>query len=338
MDSITDGGTLAQALVDTVRESLLVLDGDLRVVATSRSFYTTFQTASAETQGRLLYGLGAGEWNNAALRELLERIIPEHGVMDNFEVEQDFPTIGRRTMLLNDRKVFYQGDLNTTLLLAIEDITDRRIAERLLHSLSEQKDMLLSEMSHRVANSLQVIASILLMKARSVQSEETRGHLEDAHRRVMSVASLQQHLKATGMGEEVELTFYLKKLCAALSGSMDREQRPIVLSVEAGPGSVHSEQAVSIGLIVTELVINALKYAFPGDMTEGRIVVGYEVKGKSWILSVSDNGSGMQEQSDQKSTGLGTALVKALAQQLEAKVDVKTGDTGTIVSIIHPKA
>lgn len=338
MDSIADGGTLAQALVDTVRESLLVLDGDLRVVAASRSFYATFKTTPAETQGRLVYDLGTGEWNNAALRELLERIIPEHGVMDHFEVEQDFPTIGPRTMLLNARKVFYQGDLNTTLLLAIEDITDRRITERLLHSLSEQKDMLLSEMSHRVANSLQIIASILLLKARSVQSEETRGHLEDAHRRVMSVASLQQHLKATGMGEEVELGSYLKKLCEALSGSMVREQRPIVLSVEAGPGSVHSEQAVSIGLIVTELVINALKYAFPGDMTEGRVVVGYEVKGKSWILSVSDNGGGMQEQSDQKSTGLGTALVKALAQQLEAKVDVKTGDTGTIVSIIHPKA
>lgn len=338
MDSITDDGTLAQALVDTVRESLLVLDGDLRVVAASRSFYATFQTTPAETQGRLVYDLGTGEWNNAALRELLERIIPEHGVMDHFEVEQDFPTIGPRTMLLNARKVFYQGDLNTTLLLAIEDITDRRIAERLLHSLSEQKDMLLSEMSHRVANSLQIIASILLLKARSVQSEETRGHLEDAHRRVMSVASLQQHLKATGMGEEVELGSYLKKLCEALSGSMVPEQRPIVLSVEAGPGSVHSEQAVSIGLIVTELVINALKYAFTGDMTEGRVVVRYEVKGKGWILSVSDNGGGMHEKSDQKSTGLGTALVKALAQQLEAKVDVKTGDTGTIVSIIHPKA
>ena len=73
-------------------------------------------------------------------------------------------------------------------------------------------------------------------------------------------------------------------------------------------------------------------------MTEGRVVVGYQVKGKSWILSVSDNGGGMQEKSDQKSTGLGTALVKALAQQLDAKVDVKTGDTGTVVSIIHPKA
>jgi chemotaxis protein methyltransferase CheR len=338
MDRITDGRTLAQALVDTVRESLLVLDGDLRVVAASRSFYATFQTTPAETQGRLVYDLGTGAWNNAALRELLERIIPEHGVMDHFEVEQDFPTIGPRTMLLNARKVFYQGDLNTTLLLAIEDITDRRIAERLLHSLSEQKDMLLSEMSHRVANSLQIIASILLLKARSVQSQETRGHLEDAHRRVMSVASLQQHLKATGMGEEIEVGAYLSKLCEALSGSMVRERRPIELSVAAGPGTVKSEEAVSIGLIVTELVINALKYAFPVDVAVGHIVVGYKVNGTEWTLSVSDNGGGMQEEPDKKSTGLGTTLVKALAQQLEAQVDIKTGDNGTTVSITHPKA
>lgn len=338
MDRITDGRTLAQALVDTVRESLLVLDGDLRVVAASRSFYATFKTTPAETVGRLVYDLGSGEWNNPALRELLERIIPEHGVMDHFEVEQDFPTIGPRTMLLNARKVFYKGDLNTTLLLAIEDITDRRIAERQLHSLSEQKDMLLSEMSHRVANSLQIIASILLLKARSVQSEETRGHLEDAHRRVMSVASLQQHLKATGKGEEIEVGAYLIKLCEALSGSMVRERRPIELSVDAGPGTVKSEQAVSIGLIVTELVINALKYAFPVDSAVDHIVVGYKVNGAEWTLSVSDNGGGMQEEPDKKSTGLGTTLVKALAQQLEAKVDIKTGNKGTVVSITHTPA
>lgn len=333
MDKITDGRTLAQALVDTVRESLLVLDGDLRVVAASRSFYATFQTTLAETQGRLVYDLGSGEWNNPALRELLERIIPEHGVMDHFEVEQDFPGIGKRTMLLNARKVFYEGDLNTTLLLAIEDITDRRAAERLLQSLSEQKDMLLSEMSHRVANSLQIIASILLLKARSVQSEETRGHLEDAHRRVMSVASLQQHLKATGMGEEIDVGSYLSKLCETLSESMIRERRPITLKVVAGPGTVRSEQAVSIGLIVTELVINALKHGFPVDITAGHIVVGYEVKGTEWTLSVSDNGGGIPKDLSEKRSGLGTTLVKALAQQLEAQIETASTRNGTVVSI-----
>ena len=333
IDEIAEGRTLAKAMVDTVRESLLVLDGDLRIVAASRSFYSTFKTTPAETQGRLIYDLGSGGWNSPALRELLERIIPEHGVMDHFEVEQDFPGIGKRTMLLNARKVFYHGDLNTTLLLAIEDITDRRIAERLLHSLSEQKDMLLSEMSHRVANSLQIIASILLLKARSVQSVETRGHLEDAHRRVMSVASLQQHLQATGKGEKVEIGSYLSKLCDTLTGSMVREKESVALKVVADEGTATSEQAVSIGLIVTELVINALKHAFPVNMKSGKISVCYEVKGDDWKLSVSDNGVGILKKLNKEQTGLGTTLVKALAQQLEAQVETVTSDKGTVISV-----
>ncbi|MFN0194844.1 MAG: sensor histidine kinase [Aestuariivirga sp.] len=316
-------------MVDTVREALLVLDANLRVVAASRSFYATFQTTPDETRGRMVYDLGAGEWNNAALRELLERIVPEHGVMDGFEVEQDFPRIGRRAMLLNARKVFYEGDSNSTLLLSIEDITERR-----LEHLVEQKDMLSQEMSHRVANSLQIIASILLMKARSVQSEESRDHLEDAHRRVMSVATLQQHLKATRKGEQIEVGAYLTRLCETLSASMIQESREISLKVVAGAGEMLSEEAVSIGLIVTELVINALKLAFASKPKAGHIVVGYEAKDKDWKLSVSDNGGGMPLKTvGAESKGLGTTLVKALAQQLHAQVETATSAKGTTVSI-----
>jgi two-component sensor histidine kinase len=334
MDSIADRLALARAMVDTVREALLVLDANLRVVAASRSFYATFQRTPDETHERLVYDLGTGEWNNPRLRELLERIIPEHGVMDHFEVEQDFPRIGRRAMLLNARKVFYEGDSNTTLLLAIEDITERRAVERRLESLSVQKDMLFEEMSHRVANSLQIIASILLMKARAVHSEETRGHLDDAHRRVLSVATLQQHLKATVKGEHVGVGACLAKLCETLSASMIQDGRDVSLKVVAGEGAMLSEEAVSIGLIVTELVINALKHAFTVTPKAGRIVVGYESDGKDWKLTVSDNGGGMPPKTPgAKSRGLGTTLVKASAQQLDAQVETVSGPTGTTVSI-----
>lgn len=336
MDGVTNDHILARAMVDTVRESLLVLDADLRVVAASRSFYATFQTDPAETRGRLIYDLGSGEWKNPALRDLLEHIIPEHGVMDHFEVEQDFPHIGRRTMLLNARKVFYQANSNTTLLLAIEDITERRTVERRLQALMDQKDTLLSEMNHRVANSLQIVASILLLKARSVLSEETRGHLEDAHRRVMSIASLQQQLRGSGLGEQIDVGNYLSKLCETLSASMMGDKRKVVLRVVASAGAVASDIAVSMGLVVTELVINALKYAFSDDVVSGEIIVGYEVKNDDWNLSVSDNGSGMiYNSSVPKSRGLGNSLVKALAQQLEGKVETVTGANGTTVSIVH---
>jgi two-component sensor histidine kinase len=335
MDKITDVRTLAQAMVDTVRDPLLLLDDQLNVVSASRTFYSTFHTTPAETIGRRVYDLGTGAWNNAALRQLLERIVPEHGVMDDFEIEQDFPVIGHKIMLLNARKVFYESDTSTTLLLAIEDVTERRRIEKQLRDINEKKDVLLSEMSHRVANSLQIVASILMLKARSVESPETRVHLEDAHRRVLSIASLQQHLQATGLGEPVEVGPYLTSLCENLADSMIGEGSRITIKVVAGAGSVHSEQAVSLGLIVTELVINSVKYAFPDISREGRVLVTYEVDHGDWKLLVSDNGIGMPVNAAKKQLGLGTTLIRALAHQLEGEIATTSSSTGTTVSVAH---
>jgi PAS domain S-box-containing protein len=328
--------TLARAIVDTVHEPLLVLDGDLRVVVASRSFYTIFKIGADETKGKLLYDLSSGEWDIAALRLLLDRIVPASEVMEGFEVEQAFPRIGRRTMLLNARRVYSNDSGPPMILLAFEDITERRTSERALKSLLEQKDILLAEMSHRVANSLQIIASILLIKARNVQSDETRQHLEDAHRRVMSVASVQQHLQASGKGEQVAIGSYLTKLCETLAASMIEENRPIKVNVVANNGTATSSQAVSLGLIVTELLINALKHAFPDPTTVGQIIVGYEAHGSDWKLSVSDNGAGMPLQRPTKEkSGLGTALIKALSQQIDAQLETATGPDGTTVCVTH---
>jgi PAS domain S-box-containing protein len=331
---VGDTRALAQAIVDTVREPLLVLDSDLHVVAASRSYYRTFQVSREDTQGRYLYSLGAGQWDSEALRSLLGRIVPDDSVMEDYEVEDDFRGLGRRIMLLNARKVFYEGDSHT-LLLAIEDITDRRTAEREMRVLLDQKEMLLQEMQHRVANSLQLIASILLLKARTVQSEETRLHLQDAHQRVMSVAAVQQHLHTSGGADVIELRPYLTNLCESLAASMIGGGRPISLTVSA-EGNAASSQAVSIGLIVTELVINALKHAFPEDKTESRVTVSYEVDGTNWKLVVADTGIGKPDfGTEQTKGGLGTSIVKALAQQLDAVVEVSSDPNGTTVSIIH---
>ena len=108
------------------------------------------------------------------------------------------------------------------------------------------------------------------------------------------------------------------------------------VNVVAGKGTATSSQAVSLGLIVTELLINALKHAFPDAQTEGHVIVGYEAHGSDWKLSVSDNGAGMppQRPGDAKS-GLGTSLIKALTQQIEAHIDIATGPHGTTVSVTH---
>ena len=153
---------LAKAIVDTVREPLLVLDEDLRIVVASRSFYRTFEMTRPATQGHKIYDLEDGLWDIPELRLLLEKIVPEHEVMEGFEVERDFPRIGRRTMLLNARKVFYEGNGQTTILLAIEDTTERRKSERAMQKLLEQKEMLLKEMSHRVANRFRLLPAFFL--------------------------------------------------------------------------------------------------------------------------------------------------------------------------------
>ena len=115
---IPDPQSLAQAIVDTIHEPLLVLDAKLRVVAAGRAFYETFKVDPNETVGSLLYDLGDGQWNAPALRELLETIIPERTAMDGFEVDHDFPGVGRRVMLLNARKVVYAASADTNILLA----------------------------------------------------------------------------------------------------------------------------------------------------------------------------------------------------------------------------
>jgi two-component sensor histidine kinase/PAS domain-containing protein len=333
---VEDGITLAHAIVDTVRDPLMVLDHDLRVIAASRSFYKTFRLVREDVRGHLLYKIDGGQWDIPELRELLGTISSGQATVEGYEVDREFPAIGQRVMLLNARKVFYEKVTHTSILLAFEDITDRRAIERQVQELLREKDMLLEEMQHRVANSLQIIASILLIKARTVQSEETRLQLEDAHQRVLSVAAVQQHLHLSGRNEPIELANYLTKLCETLAKSMIGDSRPISLKVDSDAGTAISRDAVSLGLIVTELVMNALKHAFPGEKPDAAIIVSYKVAGTDWKLTVSDNGIGKPDvsASDTK-PGLGTSLVKALTRQLEAVLDIASNSRGTAVSITH---
>jgi len=332
---VEDACALAQAMVDTVREPLIVLDKDLRVVAASRSFYVKFMTVPDDTQGKHFYELGDGEWDIPKLRVLLENLIPDRGAIDEYEFEHEFPRLGRRVMLLNAHIVRYEK-AHTNILLGIEDITERRMLEREKDKLLRQKDILLEELEHRIANSLQIVASIILLKAMRVHSEETRSHLHDAHKRVMSVAAIQRQLHISEAGGPIEMVPYLSRLCEALATSMISDNRLVTIKVVGEGGGATSRQAESVGLIVTELVMNALKHAFLDDLVQGHITVAYDTSGTNWKLSISDNGVGKPDGVfAQAKTGLGTGIVQALAQQLGANVETVASPEGTTVSVTH---
>lgn len=128
----------AQNILRTLHEPFLVLDKDLRIVTTSDAFCQTFKVDSQHIQGQLIFDLGNGQWNIPKLRDLLLNILPENHSFDEFEVEHDFPSIGKRIMLLNARRIKKPGDHSEQILLAIEDATERLLLARKLH-ISEQR-------------------------------------------------------------------------------------------------------------------------------------------------------------------------------------------------------
>lgn len=330
-----DGHILTRAIIDTIREPLIVLDEELRIIAASRSFYEKFGLTHEATRNLLFYDLGNGQWNVPALRKLLEEVIPEHTTIEDYEVVHDFISLGNRTMLLNACEIRYENG-RKKMLLSIYDVTEQRLFHEELQKVIEQKNLLLKEMRHRIANSLQLIASILLLKADSVSSKEVRQHLEDTHGRIMSIATVQRHLDPENTSnDQVDIGAYLTGLCESLVKSMVGGRKPITIKVNAEPGSLTSDEAISFGLVTTELVINALKYAFPEG--EGSISINFESDKDTWKLSVIDNGVGYNIQAESNQKGLGTSIVDSLASQLHTELSRESNSNGTSVSLTYPK-
>jgi len=328
-----DGHLLTRAIIDTIREPLIVLDENLRVVVASGAFYKKFNLTHQDTAGTLFYDLGNGEWSIPALRTLLEEVIPKSTTVEGYEIEHNFPVLGLRTMLVNAREIRYESG-GKKLLLSILDITDQRALESEREDLLTQKDLLLKEMRHRIANSLQLIASILLLKAETVDSKEGRAHFEDAHERILSIATIQQQLDPVGRGEDIQVAKYLTSLCKSLMRSMIGGRKPITIQVVASAGSVQSDTAISLGLVTTELVINAIKHAFPAGRT-GAIIVTYTADTAGWVLSIEDNGVGKAETTKSGPHGLGTSIIGALANQLHAMIRTESSSSGTKISVVH---
>jgi two-component sensor histidine kinase len=323
---------LAKALVASSTVPLLLLDGDCSVLAASSSFCSAFRLDPAGVEDRPLAELGDGEWAVPQLDALLRATASGHIRSVPYEMDLIRQGMDPHHLVVTAQQLAYGDTDNIRLLLTVADVTDARLADKLKDDLLREKGILFQELQHRVANSLQIIASVLLQDACRVQSEETRVHLRDAHNRVMSVATLQQQL-ATSSVRDVELRTYFTDLCRSIGASMIRDHDQLSINVTADESIASPDISVSLGLIVTELVINALKHAFP-DERHGKIEVDYHSHGQAWNLSVSDDGVGMPPAS-QSHVGLGSTIVEALARKLDADVEIFDTDPGTRVSINH---
>ena len=176
----------AESIINTVREPLIVLNQKLRVVSASRSFYDVFQVKPEETVGQLIYDLGNKQWNIPKLRELLETILPQKTTFDNYEVEQDFGVIGKRIMLLNARQINRVPGNERVILLAIEDITERKRYEAELSQAKETaeaanraKSIFLANMSHEIRTPMtSILGFSQLMEYDTESTAKQKRHIE----------------------------------------------------------------------------------------------------------------------------------------------------------------
>ena len=332
--------SLAMAVIASSQAPLVLLDGDLNVIGVSASFCREFAIDPKSAPGKPLFGLGKGEWDVPQLRSLLKTSLSDHDPIASYEMDLVRPGKASRRLVLNAQKLDYDNEARVRLLLTVSDVTEARAAQKAKDDLLADKDnllrekaLLLQELHHRIANSLQIIAAVLLQSARRVNSAETRRHLHDAHNRVMSVATMQQQLAASEVGD-VELRSYFTDLCQSIGASMIREPEQTSLVVRADDSVTSADVSVSLGLVVTELVINALKHAFPSHQ-RGEIVIDYQAQGRAWTLSVTDDGVGMPADGEAAASGLGTSIVEALARQLKARVEIASSGPGTSVSLVH---
>ena len=345
----------AQDVVDTVREPLLILDGSLRVHSANRAFYQTFHVVPEETERRLVYELGNGQWDIPALRTLLEDIVPMSSVFNDFELAHDFPVIGQRVMLLNARKM-RQRNHAELLVLAMEDVTDRRRAEAEVakardaaEAANRTKSLFLANMSHELRTPLNAIVGYSEM----LQEEAVERQLQDFSADLEKISTSGRHLlglindildlsKIEAGKMELSLeSFDIATLVGEVAST-------IGIQAAKNGNSLEVLHAPDVGVMrgdlskvrqgLFNLVSNAAKFTH-----EGQIKVVAErrsMDGSEWIqFRVSDTGIGLSAdqivrlfqpftQADASTTrrfggtGLGLALTRRFCQMMGGDVTV----------------
>jgi len=324
----------AESIVSTVREPLLALDAELHVKSANRAFYETFRVSPDETLGRFLYGLGDGQWDIPALRRLLEEILPRNPSFEDFEVEHDFEHIGPKTMLLNARCFPPEGRFEL-ILLAIEDVTARRSAERAVLEAERRKDEFIVTLAHELRNPLGAI-SMAAQLAKESGSEEDRscglgvvGHQVQTLKRLiedlLDVSRIAKG-KLNVHKEVLDLAVVIGRSVDAVAGVVLEGGHEVAVSLPGEPMLVDGDRT-RLEQVFVNLLMNAAKYTPKG----GRIAVAASAEAGDYLVCVRDDGEGIAgaklpglfqmfsqvESSRQRSRGglgIGLSLVKTIVE------------------------
>ena len=295
-DDVVRARDYADAIIDTMSEPLLVLESDLRVTRANRAFYQTFQTIAEDTIGALLYLLGNGQWNIPALRDLLEKLLPQQTLVRDFQITHDFPRIGRRTMRLNAARV--AGKAHERILLTIEDMTEHQLAMERLETADHQKDDFLAMLAHELRNPLAAISNAIEVWGRENVDQETKEQARAVARRqldheiglvddLLDVSRITRGIIKLNM-KPADLAEIVRHSVAAIRAEVDARRHELMLVLPTQPLAVEGD-AIRLEQIVTNLLGNAVKYT----PLKGRIKVALARDGEEAVLTVADNGIGM---------------------------------------------
>src|ERR1700692_3869932 len=311
---------LTQSIVDTIRDPLVVLENDMTIVTASKSFLTIFGITEAETHGRRVSELLQHQWDVPALRHLMEKVLPENKPIESFEIEDDFPGLGRRVFNLNARKITQPGNHSHRLLVVFEDITDRKQRERDAVTLT-------NEISHRIKNNLQVVVGLIAYEAKWTAAPCVQGY-KTMQARIGAIAQLYDLIYQTSRGRTVAVDAYLREIARTMTASLLGNMSGIKIEVEGEPVEIDPDRSVPFVLLVNELTTNAIKHAFPGG--RGCIKLCVERVGDQIELVVADDGIGMKNLVAKSPEKRGTDYVAIFVRQLGGTiVPSKPEATGT---------
>ncbi len=294
---------LSHAILETIREPLLLLDEDLSVLLANSAFFDSFQVTKTDTLGRSLFELGDRQWDLPELRRLLEKIIPEKAVLIGMEVDHEFPGVGRKVIRLNGRLLKGQGEETAKILLTMQDVTEQRSLEKARDQALNARDELIGVVSHEIQNPLTTILSSLDLLQRKIPQEEIRQRLgpiliqiRQAAIRMKTITSDLLDVTRFEAGRlpmepvPMDLGPLLKEACESYLTAA--ESKGIRILMELPSQEIRARVDHDRVLQVLEnLLSNAIKFTDAGG--EVRLVLS-TADGKAQI-SVSDTGCGIPE-------------------------------------------